>query len=203
ADALASAARAFVEALRPEDKLELLFFSDGVLVAHDFTTNRQQTLDAISAYRPVGGTSLYDALGGAFHALKSIEGRRAVVVMTDGRDENNAGTAPGSRHTLTEIVDLAKEVDATVLPIGLGTNVDRTGLERLAEISGGLASFPSEVSELRDQFAKTIENLRRRYVLAYTSTHASRDGSWRTVEIRSRSARHVVRSRSGYFAPDR
>ncbi len=92
--------------------------------------------------------------------------------MTDGRDENNAGTAPGSRQTLPEVLELAREVDATVLPIGLGTNLDRAGLERLADISGGLAYFPSDASELRAQFARTIENLRRRYVLGYTSTHS-------------------------------
>jgi VWFA-related protein len=203
AEAVAAAAKTFVESLRPEDNLELLFFSDGVLVAHDFTTNRQPSLDAITAYHPVGGTALFDALGGAFAALKRVEGRRAVVVMTDGRDENNAGTAPGSRQTLAQILDLAREIDATVLPIGLGTNLDRPGLERLAEISGGVASFPADVSQLRDQFARTVENLRRRYVLAYTSTNGSRDGSWRTVEIRSRSSKHVIRSRSGYFAPER
>jgi Ca-activated chloride channel family protein len=203
ADALVAAARTFVESLRPEDNLELLYFSDGVLVAHDFTTNRQPTLDAIAAYRPAGGTALYDALGGAFDALKRVQGRRAVVVMTDGRDENNAGTAPGSRRTLAQILDLAREIDATVLPIGLGTNLDRHGLERIAEISGGMASFPADVSELREQFSRTVENLRRRYVLGYTSTNAARDGSWREVEIRSRSTRHVIRSRSGYYAPER
>ena len=57
--------------------------------------------------------------------LKAVEGRRAVVVMTDGRDENNPGTAPGSLHTLPQVLELAREVDATVLPIGLGTNLDR------------------------------------------------------------------------------
>jgi VWFA-related protein len=202
-DAVAAAARSFVEALRPEDSLELLFFSDGVLVAHDFTTNRQLSLDAIAAYRPVGGTALYDAMAGAFASLKKVEGRRAVVIMTDGRDENNAGTAPGSRQTLPQILDLAREIDATVLPIGLGTNIDRTGLERIAEISGGMASFPADISELREQFARTVENLRRRYVLAYTSTNGNRDGAWRSTEIRSRSPRHVIRSRSGYFAPER
>ena len=100
ADSVTAAARTFVEALRPEDKLELLFFSDGVLVAHDFTTNRQLSLEAIASYRPAGGTALYDALAGSFAALKTVQGRRAIVVMTDGRDENNAGTAPGSRETL-------------------------------------------------------------------------------------------------------
>ena len=59
--------------------------------------------------------------------LKPVEGRRAVVVMTDGRDENNAGTAPGSTHTLPDVLKLAREVEATVLPIGLGTNLDRAG----------------------------------------------------------------------------
>jgi Ca-activated chloride channel family protein len=203
ADALMAAARSFVESLRPEDNLELIYFSDGVLVAHDFTTNRQPSLDAIAAYRPSGGTALYDGVAGAFAALKRVEGRRAIVVMSDGRDENNAGTAPGSRHTLAQILDLAREVDATVLPIGLGTNLDRQGLERLAEISGGIASFPADVLGLREQFSRTVENLRRRYVLAYTSTNGSRDGSWRDVEIKSRSTRHVIRSRSGYYAPER
>ena len=104
---------------------------------------------------------------------------------------------------MPQVLELAREVDATVLPIGLGTNLDRAGLERLADISGGAAYFPSDASELRAQFARTVENLRRRYVLGYTSTHIARDGSWRNVEIRSRSANHVIRSRSGYFAPDR
>jgi VWFA-related protein len=203
ADALVAAARTFVDALRPEDKLSLLFFSDGVLVAHDLGTNRQTSIDAINGYKPIGGTALYDALAGAFTTLKPIEGRRAVVVMTDGRDENNPGTAPGSSHTLAEVLELAREVDATVLPIGLGTNLDRGGLERLAQISGGAAFFPTDASELRAQFARTVENLRRRYVVGYTSTHVQRDGSWRSVEIRSKSANHVVRSRSGYFAPDK
>lgn len=203
ADALAAAARAFVEALRPEDNLALSFFSDDVLVAHEFTTNREISLTAIAGYRPTGGTALYDALDGAFNALERVEGRRAVIVMTDGRDENNPGTAPGSRQTLPQVLERARGVDATVLPIGLGTNLDRQGLERLAQISGGVASFPADVSELREQFARTIETLRRRYVVGYVSTHATRDGSWRNVEIKSRSANHVVRSRAGYFAPDR
>ncbi len=200
ADAFMAAARTFVEALRPEDKLSLLFFSDGVLVAHDLGTNRQTSLEAIDGYKPVWRHGALRCAGDAFATLKTVEGRRAVVVMTDGRDENNAGTAPGSRQTLAEVLEMAREVDATVLPIGLGTNLDRAGLERLADISGGLAHFPSDASELHAQFARTIENLRRRYVLGYTSTHIARDGSWRNVEIKSRSANHVIRSRSGYFA---
>ena len=203
ADALMAAARTFVEALRPEDKLSLLFFSDGVLVAHDLGTNRQTSIDAINGYKPVGGTALYDALAEAFTTLKTVEGRRAVVVMTDGRDENNPGTAPGAGTRWPKSWRWRKRSRPPCCRLAWARNLDRAGLERLADISGGLAYFPSDASELRAQFARTIENLRRRYVLGYTSTHVARDGSWRNVEIRSRSANHVIRSRSGYFAPDK
>ena len=50
--------------------------------------------------------------------------------MTDGRDENNPGTAPGSRHTLDEVLDKVSQTDTTVYAIGLGANVDRGALQR-------------------------------------------------------------------------
>jgi Ca-activated chloride channel family protein len=203
ADGLVAAAREFVEALRPQDQLALLFFSDGVQVGHDFATQREASIEAIAEYQPTGGTALYDALEGALQRLKRVDGRRAIVVMTDGRDENNPGTAPGSLHKLDDVLALTREVEATVLPIGLGSNVDRAGLTNLAEISGGLPYFPSEIDELRDQFARTLENLRRRYVVGYTSTNMARDGSWRSVEIRPRSEQVTIRARNGYFAPER
>jgi VWFA-related protein len=203
ADGLVAAARDFVESLRPQDQLALLFFSDGVLMAHDFATKREPSLEAIKEYRPTGGTALYDALEAALERLKQVDGRRAIVVMTDGRDENNPGTAPGSVHKLEDVLGLTREVEATVLSIGLGSNVDRVGLESLAEISGGLAYFPSEIGELRDQFVRTLENLRRRYVVGYTSTNMARNGAWRNVEIRSRSTQVTIRARNGYFAPEK
>jgi VWFA-related protein len=198
-----AAARSFVEALRPQDELAVLFFSDGVLMAHDLSTKRDLSLNAFNDYQATGGTALYDAIGGALERLKRVETRRALVVMTDGRDENNPGTAPGSLRKLPDVIALTQEVDASILAIGLGANVDRAGLENLAEISGGLAVFPSDAVELREQFARTLENLRRRYVVGYTSTHLARDGSWRNVEIRTRAENIRIRSRSGYFAPDK
>ena len=202
-DALKSAAREFIEALRPEDQLAVIFFSDGIVVSHDFGKNRQEALDAIDAYRSTGGTALYDAVISALNMLKRQDTRRAVVVMTDGRDENNAGNAPGSRQTLADVLNLSKNVDAAIFPIGLGSNVDRSGLEEVASVSGGRPSFPSDATLLASEFHETIENLRRRYVIGYTSTHVARDGSWREVIIRSREDNLTVHSRSGYFAPDR
>jgi VWFA-related protein len=144
---------------------------------------------------------LHDALWDALQQLKKVPGRRAIVVLTDGRDENNAGTAPGSAHSMDEVLELGREVGATIFPIGLGSRVDTAVLQHLATVSGGDAYFSAESAQLADQFRNIIENLRQRYVLSYTSTNTKQDGAWRHVEIRPRKAALVVTTSGGYFAP--
>jgi VWFA-related protein len=104
---------------------------------------------------------------------------------------------------LKEVLDLLKSVGAVVFPIGLGTRVDRAVLERLAAESGGEAYFPREASLLSEQFRRVVENLRRRYVLGYTSTNSTHDGRWRAVEIRTRRDHIAAKTRGGYFAPEK
>jgi len=203
AEAVQRAARDFVLAVRPEDSLALITFADAPKYAHVLATNRQWSLDAIDKYVPLGGTALYDALFNALMTLKSVPGRRAVVVLTDGKDENNPGTAPGSQHTFEEVLKLVKSAGAMIFPIGLGTKVERPVLEQLAAASGGEASFPTDVTLLAEQYRRVVENLRRRYVLSYTSTNSNHDGEWRTVEIRSRARSLTVATLGGYYAPDR
>ena len=197
-------ARAFTAALRPEDKLAVLLFSDGVSFTHDLSTNREATEQAIAQYKTAGGTALYDAVAEALTRLKQTDGRRVVVVMTDGRVENNPGTAPGSMRKLPEVLELLKESGATVFTIGIGTKVDAEVLQQIADLSGGRALLPQDVSQLGQEFARVVEDLRRRYVAGYTSTNGEHDGKWRSVEIRVKEAPHVtVRSVGGYHAPER
>jgi Ca-activated chloride channel family protein len=197
------AAREFVASLRPEDSLAPLLFANEAVFTHDLTTDRDTALKAIEGYQAVGGTALYDAIADSLARLKRVEGRRAIVVLTDGRDENNPGTGPGSARTLNEVMKLLKETNASVFAIGLGTKVDRDTLSQLAQLSGGEAYFPADISTLRAEYRRIVENLRRRYVLGYTSTNPARDGAWRDVQIHPRSSDIVVTSRGGYFAPER
>jgi len=201
ADAVRRAARDFVLAVRPEDSLAMITFADKPLFAHLLSTNRQWSLDAIDRYEASGGTALYDALYNSLLHLKDIAARRAVVVLTDGKDENNPGTAPGSEHTLGDVLTLVKSVGAAIYPIGLGTKVERATLERLAAESGGDAYFPSDVSRLPEEYHRVIEDLRRRYILSYTSPNSAHDGTWRPVTIQPRAPGLVISSRGGYFAP--
>jgi Ca-activated chloride channel homolog len=203
AAAVVGAAHEFVAALRPEDSLAPMLFADQAVFVHDLTKDRDAVTKAIDGYVANGGTALYDALADAMARLKRVEGRRAIVVLTDGRDENNPGTGPGSLRTLDDVVAMVKETNAAIFAIGLGTKVDRPPLEQLARLSGGQAYFPVDVSELQDQYRRIVQNLRRRYVLSYSSTNLARDGGWREVQIRSRLSDIVVTSLGGYFAPER
>ena len=195
-------AKEFVRAVRPEDSLALMTFADQAKLAHALATTRSWTIDAIDKYSALGGTALYDALWGSFQTLKGVAGRHAVVVVTDGRDENNPGTAPGSVHTFDEVLALGKQVGASVFAVALGTKVDTKILDQLVQASGGQTYVAADAEGLSDQFRKVVEDLRRRYVLGYTSTNSIHDGTWRTVEIRPKTAGRVVVTGGGYFAPD-
>lgn len=202
-DEVKAAALSFVHALRPEDALGVLLFSDTSVFAHELSTERQQSIAAVTTYVSRGGTALYDGLTDALVHLQRTDGRKAVVLLSDGRDEDNAGTGPGSVRTQEQLLAALGESDAVLYPIGLGPRVDRALLERLAAKSGGLAYFPEDVSTLRENYARVIEGLRRRYVVSYTSTNAARDGGWRAVEIKTREPEVTVWSRGGYSAPEK
>ena len=167
----------------------------------DGNTIRVLHLDAISAHKAAGGTALWDALYESIALLSRAPGRKAVVVVTDGRDENSPGTGPGSSRTLAEVLSQIGETETTVYAIGLGPRVDRESLQQIADNSGGAAYFPENATTLAEQYRRVLEDLRRRYIVTYTSTNSTRDGAWRTVDISARKPGFVIRSRRGYAAP--
>ena len=201
AEAVMQAARTFVYAIREEDSLAVLTFADKPVFAHDLTTTRDWSLEAIDEYTPLGGTALYDTVMASLTRLRRVEGRKALVVLTDGRDEDNPGTGPGSLHTFAEALERVHEIDAAVYAVGLGPNIDPQVMKQLATASGGAAYFPQDVATLAEDYKRIVENLRRRYVISYTSTDSTRDGAWRDVDIRTRTPGTIVNSRGGYFAP--
>jgi VWFA-related protein len=200
-EAVKEAAKSVVASLRPKDELSLLLFADDVVTVHDLSTNREGIVKGIDEYQASGGTALNDAVVAALGRLGRVDRRRAIVLMTDGRDENNPGTAPGSRHSLADVLEQIREVDAAIYSIGLGPKVDRQSLTRLAAASGGEAFFPIAVDELASNYQRVVERLRRRYVASYVSSNPRRGGEWRRVEIVSHIPGVAITSRGGYFAP--
>ena len=182
------AAAHFVDAVRPGDRLAVVQFADKAELVADLQIARDEAHAALANYTPTGGTALYDALQLSMQRLKATEGRRVVVVVTDGRDENAASTAAGSVATWEMVIGAAQAMDATVYAIGLGSRVERGRLQQLADLTGGEAYFTDDLATLDAEYRRVVEDLHRRYVLGYTSTNGKRDGAWRTVELRSRGA---------------
>jgi len=195
------AAAHFVDAARPEDRLAVVQFADKAALVADLQLERDEAHAVLANYDPKGGTALWDALQLSMQRLSAIEGRRVVVVVTDGRDENAASTGPGSLATWEMVIDAAHAMDVTVYAIGLGSRVDRKRLQQLADLTGGEAYFTNDVANLDLEYRRVLEDSRRRYVLSYTPTNGKRDGTWRTVELRSRANSLHIRSRGGYTAP--
>ena len=195
-----AAAKSFATALRPEDKLAILRFSDTTVLAQDLSTDRAASLTALDQYAARGGTALYDAVDAALTRLHRVEGRRVVVVFTDGRDENNAGNGPGSVVQLKDVMGELRESGALVYTIGLGTNVDRAVLEGFASASGGEAYFPETARPgrgLRGASSSTSGGGNDQI----TSTNPARDGAWRAVRIRHDGRHGAGHEPGGYFAP--
>ena len=199
--AVQEAAHSFVDALKPDDPLGILVFADRAEMAHDLTPARWVSHRAIQGYAVKGGTALYDALVESMTRLQTVEGRRVVVVVTDGRDENAASTGPGSTRTWDDVLTLARASGATVYAIGLGTRMDGERLRELAALTGGEAYFTADLSELSRQYQRVVDELHRRYVLAYTSTNTKRNGAWRKVDVSVADTTLRVRSNGGYYAP--
>ncbi len=201
AAAAQTAAREFILALRPEDEVGMITFANTSKYIHSPTTRRDWSLAALDQYVADGGTALYDALHDSLAQVGVAKGRRVVVVVTDGRDEDNPGTGPGSQHTWTEVLEKLQQTDAVVYPVGIGTRVDRLRLQTLADESGGSAFFPADVDELAADYQRILDELRRRYAVGYESSNRTRNGRWRDVSIQVRQAGATVRSRGGYYAP--
>lgn len=201
AAAAQQAAREFIAAMRPEDELGMILFADKANYISSPGRRREISLGAIDGYVAAGGTALNDALHDSLAQIAGVPGRRVVVVVTDGRDENAASNGPGSLRTWDDVLTQLQKTDAAVYAIGLGSTVDKARLQQIADRSGGAAYFPSDVSALAGEFGRILDELRRRYVVGYESTNRMRNGEWRTVEIRAGQDGVAVRSRGGYYAP--
>ncbi len=135
-DALKRAATRFVELMRPGARTTLLPFSDTVGRPESFTDDRPTLEGRIKALQARGGTLLYDATFAGIETLEAsgVKGKRAVVVLTDGKDES-----PGSRRSDDEVIARARELKIPLYMLGLGRpgEIDEPVMKKMAEKTEG------------------------------------------------------------------
>ena len=150
-EALRRAAARFVELMRPTARTTLLPFSGEVETPGPFSADKEALKRGIRSLRPSGGTSLYDAAFVGVETLAAARpaGKKALVVLTDGRDED-----PGSRHADDDVIERAREEGVALHMLGLGRprEINEPVMRRMAERTGGSYHHAADERRLIDLF---------------------------------------------------
>ncbi len=181
-DAVRHAAAEAVQRLADTDALGLIAFADEVRPLAEPTRDRRQLGAAIAGLKAEGGTALYDAIkAGVAQVREAGGGRRAVVVLTDGKDEGAPGT-PGSTTRLEPLKRILAEAGVPVYVLALGSDVDLAVLQEIATESGGRVYSAARPDALAALYGEVFASLRGSGGWSYVSPQLALDGTRRTVE---------------------
>ena len=194
------AAIKFLNRLPAAEDITLVDFDTKVRITRYPQRDFARLVERIRQRKPDGWTALYDALGVYLDGADSQDGRKVLVMFTDGADSRSTLSLP-------ETMTLLRASNVTVYAIGL---VENTGsarpqlqmtLRQLAEATGGQAFFPTAMTDVESAYDRVLAEIKGQYHLGYQSTNPLKDGAWRKVEIRVKRPDVRIRSRKGYFGP--
>jgi len=197
-----SAAIKFLNTLSEAKDMTLVDFDTEVRVAKYGQKDFPRMVERIRGRTPDGETALYDAMGVYLDGASEDEGRKILVLYTDGGDTH-------STISFGDLMTLIRASDVTVYSVGFlehsrGRIEERAHLMQIAEATGGQAFFPTTMKDIEASYDKVVAQIRAQYSLAYTSTNTKQDGAWRKVEIRVNRPElkgSKILARRGYFAP--
>jgi Ca-activated chloride channel homolog len=200
-DRLRDACEQFMIRLLPKDKAQVGAFNDRVQIAGDFTSNRDLLVRQVRELDYGNGTRLYDAINTGLDNLKGIDGRRVIVVFTDG-DDTTSHTRFGS------VQDRARAEDVMVYSIGFqseyfdGTRMVRSkpdgGLPKIAEETGGGYFELKKSSDLGPTFSRVALELHSQYVLGFEAKQL--DGKVHKLSVKMKQTGMTARARRSYVA---
>jgi Ca-activated chloride channel homolog len=178
-----------------KDRVAFATFDHEIKLRQDFT-DRLNLLDKAvdGVNKPGNRTLFYDAVWQfCDEKMRSVPGRRVLVVITDGDDNNY------SRATLNDAIDIAQRTETTIFAIStkaglsgavpgveagqVSSGVDRD-LQKLCEETGGSAFFTGDILELERSFTRISKELRSAYIITYKPTNDKYDGSRRKIEVK-------------------
>jgi VWFA-related protein len=199
-----SAAIKFLNSLQDARDYTLVDFDTEVRVARYSQSEFSRLVERIRSRKAEGNTALWDATGVYLDGASRQEGRKILVLYTDGGDN-------ASSISFNDLINLLKASDVTVHAIGFLEHQSassrleqRERLRRMAEVTGGQVFFPTSIADLDRVYGKVAAEIDAQYSMGYVSANTKTDGTWRKVEIkvtRPGLKDIKVRTRQGYFAP--
>jgi VWFA-related protein len=178
--------------VRPKDRAAVITFNDHPTLAVKFTRDLRTLAGGLAGLKAERGTALYDSLIFSFYNFNGLRGRRALLLLSDGKDE-------GSRFTYEEALEFARRAGVTVYAIGLGEAVEKRKLAKISEETGGRAFFPRDAGELTGIYAAIQEELRSQYLIAYQSSTTRTDPGFRVVDLKVGKSGLEAKTLRGYY----
>jgi Ca-activated chloride channel homolog len=199
---LESARRFAHSILRPIDGLSLYQFSEVVDELVPFTADLQRIDRGIDRVRVGAATALYDAVYLGSEALEKRQGRKVMVVITDGGDTV-------SRTNYQEALRAAEQAEAIVYSIIVVPIVNDAGrdvggehaLIQLSRETGGKYYYATSDESIERAFRQISEELRTQYLLAYYPSRRVADSDYRRIEVKVVGTNTELRARhrAGYY----
>jgi len=193
------AATAFLKTSNPHDEYFLVEFADRPELVENFTTDLARLEKRIFSTAAHGLTPLFDAVQMGLDQIKGARNtKRALLVITDGEDNN-------SRSTFSDIRESTRHQDVLIYAIGLVQSLmGQSTISDLVATTGGRAFFPNAASQLQDICTRIAIELKNQYLLGYRSTNQAKDGTWREIRLEVDPPKGLpalkVRAKTGYYA---
>jgi Ca-activated chloride channel homolog len=198
---LKAAAEQFLIRLLPDDKAAVGAFNDKIELNAGFTNNRDKLVSQVKDLDYGNGTRLFDAIGESLDALKGVEGRRVILVFTDGDDTS-------SRIGRGAVLDRARADEVMIYAIGLqseyfdGARMVRSkpdgGLKKLADETGGGYFELKKTADLGPTFSRVAQELHSQYVLGFEPKQL--DGKVHKLTVKMKQTGMTARARKSYVA---
>lgn len=220
-DSLREAAMGFIKELGPEDKVSVTEFHTDVELIQDWTSNNDDIRHAISwRFKPgrvmtkdgrstYGSTALYDAIYlAADEQLTKVDGRKAVIILTDGDDTSSKATYEQAlagiirSGAVVYVVSKAKAIRLMAGPQWTA-RFERAEflMTDLARRTGGQIFSPLKDEEMKNVYAQVGRELKNQYIITYIPRNEKHDGALRRVNVYLTRPGYQVRTRDSYYAP--
>lgn len=197
-----SAALKFLDNIPATEHLLFLDFDENIRLSEFSSDDQRQIAERVYDMEAEGWTALYDAVGTVLDRIYHYDGKKTVVVFSDGVD---------SRSTLGigDCLEMVKDSSVTIHTIHFGgqrrspSRLFTQGrfLRQISKMTGGTYAVATSLEQIDELYDRILEELFSQYVLGYISTNTNRDGSYRKIKVEVAQKGIKVRAREGYTGP--
>ena len=199
---LTKAVNDFIGFLEGRDRAAIFSFSDTVKLLQNYTNRKPDLKDSLKKLKGYGATALYDAIYQAAESLSETK-KTAIIVLSDGIDQNRDDTGSISNKSAIDAVTIAVRKKIPIHTIGLGRRINRQELKDFARLSRGAFYYAPKAAQLSDLYALIARNLKSDVKIKYISPNDKKDATYRNLELEIRSRNLSGRVGGSYFTPGR